>query len=65
MDLKLAGSVALITGASKGIGRETARLLASEGCKVVITARDAARLDTAGDELRQQTGVRSLPSPAT
>lgn len=56
MDLQMDGSVALITGASKGIGRETARLLAEEGCRVVITARDAARLDAAADELRSQTG---------
>jgi 3-oxoacyl-[acyl-carrier protein] reductase len=60
MDLQLAGSVALITGASKGIGRETARLLASEGCRVVVTARDAARLDAAADELRAQTGAEIL-----
>jgi NAD(P)-dependent dehydrogenase (short-subunit alcohol dehydrogenase family) len=60
MDLQLAGSVALITGASKGIGRQTARLLAQEGCRVVVTARDAARLDAAADELRAQTGVEVL-----
>jgi NAD(P)-dependent dehydrogenase (short-subunit alcohol dehydrogenase family) len=56
MDLQIDGSVALITGASKGIGREVARLLAQEGCRVVITARDADRLDTAADELRTETG---------
>src|ERR1700738_5009567 len=49
MDLQLAGSVALVTGASKGIGRETACLLAQEGCRVVVTARDAARLDAAAE----------------
>jgi NAD(P)-dependent dehydrogenase (short-subunit alcohol dehydrogenase family) len=60
MDLQLAGSVALITGASKGIGRETARLLATEGCRIVVTARDAARLDAAAQELRTQTGAEIL-----
>jgi NAD(P)-dependent dehydrogenase (short-subunit alcohol dehydrogenase family) len=60
MDLQLAGSVALITGASKGIGRETARLLAQEGCRVVVTARDAARLDATAEELRAQTGGEIL-----
>jgi NAD(P)-dependent dehydrogenase (short-subunit alcohol dehydrogenase family) len=60
MDLQLAGSVALITGASKGIGRETARLLADEGCRVVVTARDAPRLDAAAEELRAQTGGEIL-----
>ena len=38
MDLGLEGSVAFITGASKGIGRECARVLAVEGCTLVITA---------------------------
>ena len=40
MDLGLAGSKAIVTGGSKGIGRETARILAEEGCDVAITARD-------------------------
>lgn len=60
MDLRIAGSVALITGASKGIGRETARLLAREGCRLVITARDATRLDGAAADLRSQTGAEVL-----
>jgi 3-oxoacyl-[acyl-carrier protein] reductase len=60
MDLQIEGSVALITGASKGIGRETARLLGEEGCRVVITARDASRLAAAAEELRAQTGAEVL-----
>ena len=39
MDLQLAGKVAFITGASKGIGRAVAQMLAHEGADVVITAR--------------------------
>jgi NAD(P)-dependent dehydrogenase (short-subunit alcohol dehydrogenase family) len=60
MDLGLKGDVAFITGGSKGIGRETARVLAEEGCKVVITARDQGRLDQAAAELREQTGAEVL-----
>jgi NAD(P)-dependent dehydrogenase (short-subunit alcohol dehydrogenase family) len=60
VDLQLEGSVALITGASKGIGRATAELLASEGCRVAITARDAARLERAAGDVRDQTGAEIL-----
>ncbi|OAA21785.1 short-chain dehydrogenase of unknown substrate specificity [Frankia sp. EI5c] len=41
--MELAGKVALITGSTGGIGRETARVLAAAGADVVITGRDAAR----------------------
>jgi NADP-dependent 3-hydroxy acid dehydrogenase YdfG len=41
---KLAGKVALITGASSGIGRASALALAQEGANLVVTARRAARL---------------------
>ena len=51
MDLGLAGSKAIITGGSKGIGRETARILAEEGCDVAITARDGERLEMVAKEI--------------
>jgi NAD(P)-dependent dehydrogenase (short-subunit alcohol dehydrogenase family) len=54
--LDLEDSVALITGASKGIGFATARLLGQEGCKVVITARTPEPLEAAAAELRGSTG---------
>ena len=56
MDLGLRDRVAFITGASKGIGFETARVLASEGAKVAITARTAEPLEDAARRLSEETG---------
>ncbi len=47
MDLGLAGRACLVTGASRGIGRETAKLLCAEGASVLLVARNAERLATA------------------
>jgi 3-oxoacyl-[acyl-carrier protein] reductase len=63
MDLGLAGLKAVVTGGSKGIGRETARLLAEEGCDVAVTARDEARLSQVAEELSSATGGTVLPFP--
>jgi 3-oxoacyl-[acyl-carrier protein] reductase len=49
----LAGKVAVITGASRGIGRGIARELALAGCDVMLTARDSKALETVAGEIRQ------------
>jgi 3-oxoacyl-[acyl-carrier protein] reductase len=51
MDLGIAGRVCVITGGSRGIGLETARMLRAEGAKVLLVARDAGRLDDAAEGL--------------
>ncbi len=56
MNLGIEGKVAFVTGASKGIGRETARVLAEEGCRVAITAREPERLEQTARELSETTG---------
>jgi 3-oxoacyl-[acyl-carrier protein] reductase len=60
MNLGLKGRVAVVTGASKGIGQAIARGLADEGVHVVLTARDADAIRTAADEVSGATGVRAL-----
>ncbi len=54
MNQDLAGQVAIITGASRGIGRELALTLASAGMEVGITARGQEALDEVAAEVRQR-----------
>src|SRR5579864_4486429 len=63
MDLNLGGRKALITGASKGIGRATARLLAAEGCDLVLAARTAADLEKVRGDIRAQHNVAVTTVP--
>ena len=55
----LAGRVAIITGGTRGIGLASARLLAEDGASVVVSGRDAGRLEAAVKEL-EALGVAAL-----
>src|SRR5687767_8770515 len=61
MDLGVAGKVAIVTGGSVGIGKETARKLAAEGVSVVIAARTATALQAAAEQIRSQTNGTVWP----
>jgi 3-oxoacyl-[acyl-carrier protein] reductase len=57
MDLGLRDRVCLVTGSTSGIGLETARLLAAEGARVVVTGRDQDRVERARAESGAVLGV--------
>ena len=57
---RLVGKVAIVTGASRGIGREIALLFAKEGASVVLTARNAEALEAVGKEIELLGGVPPL-----
>jgi len=63
MDLQLRNKVALVTGASRGLGYATARGLALEGCNVAINSRNPTTLSNAGDKLAAETGVNVITLP--
>ena len=64
MDLELKGKVAIIGGASAGLGRACADVLAEEGARLAICSRTAANLEQAAAEIRDTTGAEVLPIPA-
>ena len=57
MDLELDGKRALITGASRGIGKAIATRFAAEGCNLYLTARSAGPLEAARSEIRARHPV--------
>ena len=59
MDLNLRGKTALITGASKGIGRGAAEVLAEEGVNVILVSRTRADLDAVRDTISARWNVRA------
>lgn len=61
MDLNLRNKVAVITGASVGIGLAVAHGLAAEGAHVVMAARQKDRLADEADRLGKRHGVKALP----
>lgn len=61
MDLQLAGKCALVAGSSRGLGYAIARLLAAEGCRVVINGRNAENIKKAADKLRLETNSTIIP----
>jgi NAD(P)-dependent dehydrogenase (short-subunit alcohol dehydrogenase family) len=60
MDLQLKDKIAVVTGASKGIGRAVARELASHGCDVVLVARTQSMLDEAVSQIKQESGRNAI-----
>ena len=64
MELKLAGflkgRIALVTGASRGIGAATAEALAREGAHVILTARTGAGLEEVEDRIHQAGGTATI-----
>lgn len=61
MDFGIAGKVALVTAASKGLGRGSAEALSAEGCRVAICARTRADVERAAKEIAAKSGHDVVP----
>jgi len=57
---RLLGRIALVTGATKGIGRAVAKRLAAEGATVVAVGRSQADLESLDDQIKQETGSNAV-----
>ena len=64
MELNIAGRVAFVTGASKGIGRTVAEGLAAEGCHLHLSSRSEAGLKAVEETLRARHNVSVTIHPA-
>jgi len=64
MERRLNGKTAIVTGASRGIGRAIARRLAAEGARVVLCARDGNVLQQAVREIESESGYAAASFPA-
>jgi len=60
MDLGIKGKIALITAASRGLGRGCAEHLAAEQCRVAVCSRDEAAAKQAAQEMADQSGAEVL-----